>query len=78
MFRVRSNRVVHLVSWANIDESYGVSGCGFSFGVDKHNEGPWPDSLWRNHGAYGPPGWIRRVDDSADVDCMACIAAEVA
>lgn len=78
MFRVRSDRLVHRADWVDVDESYGVSGCGFSFSADRHNEGPWPTSLWRNHGAHWSPGWVRKVDDSADVDCMACIAAEAA
>lgn len=68
--------MVHRADWTDIDESNGVSGCGFSFGVDGYDEGPWSNALWRNPGTRWSPGWIRKVDDSADIDCMACIAAE--
>jgi hypothetical protein len=77
VLRVASNGMIHQAGWVNVDESYGVSRCGFSFGVDGFNKGPWLGALWRNLGASGWPGWIRQVEESTEVDCMACIAKEL-
>jgi hypothetical protein len=76
VLRIMSGGVVHEGDWVAGGNDYGVSRCGFSFGADLHNEAPWPDALWRNLGAYWQPGWVRRIDESTDVDCMACVAAE--
>lgn len=77
MFCIKSEGITHWAGWADINESYGLSACGFSFSVDRLNKGPWPGALRKHLFFRKGPGWIRKVNEPADVDCMACIAAGV-